>query len=71
MTTTSTGHTLTIDTDAMLVRIGGDLDTMAGIDETEIDAACAAHDMRCTYDAVDSDAYRITPALNALRRALS
>jgi hypothetical protein len=48
MTTTSTGHTLTIDTDAMLVRIGGDLDTMAGIDETEIDAACAAHDMRCS-----------------------
>lgn len=69
-TTTSTGHTLTVDTDAMLLRIGGDIDTMDRIPETEIDAACAAAGVRCTYDAADSDAYRVV-SLDTLARGLA
>lgn len=60
--TTTTGHTVTVDTERGWVVIAGDLDTMQEIPEREIDAACAAVGMRCTYEAVDATTYRAVRA---------
>lgn len=57
-TTTSTGNTLTVDTDAMLLRIGGDLDTADAILDSELAAALEGTGLEICGVA-DTDAYRL------------
>jgi len=58
-TTLSTGHALTIDADALTATLVGPTETMDAIPESEIDAACAAEGLRCTYMALDETSYRL------------
>jgi hypothetical protein len=60
MTTTTTGHIITIDRDAMTLTISGPTETMDAIPASEIDAACAAEGVSCTYEALDETSYRLS-----------
>jgi hypothetical protein len=61
MTTTTTGHELTIDVERGWVRIAGDLDTMQDISDADIHAACAAEGMRYTGEVIDEVTLRCVP----------
>lgn len=57
MTTTKTGHTLTLNTRAGTVDIHGPLDTMEDIPESEVDAFVARHGVGCQYVSADPQSY--------------
>lgn len=59
MTTTTTGHTLTIDAAALTMSIAGDLDTMDAIPDAELAAAAAAEGLVWTGEALDATSYRL------------
>lgn len=68
-TTTTTGHTLTVDLRHFTLRIEGDLTSAQDIPDAEIDAVCAAAGMRCTYEPVDAGEYRVERVWSAEDRA--
>lgn len=61
-TTTSTGHTLTIDTERGLLRIAGDAETMDAIPDSELRDAAADAGCRWDGDAIDETTYRLVPS---------
>lgn len=61
-TETSTGHVLTIDTERMLLSIAGPTETMDGIPDAEIHAACAAAGVEWFGEVVDETTYRVCKA---------
>lgn len=56
---TSTGHTLTIDATRMLLSIAGPTETMDGIPDAEIHAACAEAGVEWQGEVVDETTYRV------------
>ena len=67
--TTTTGHEIEIDTQRGYAVISGDESTAMDIPQAEIDAACAAAGVRCTYESVDEMTYRVVPTAPLFARA--
>jgi hypothetical protein len=52
-------HTFEIDAEKGWITIRGNTETMDSIPESEIEAACTAAGVRCTWDVVDETTYRV------------
>lgn len=55
--TTTTGHTLTLSSSRKYLEIGGELETMQHIPESEINDFCAERGVVCTWVAADETSY--------------